>query len=201
MWECVQQYLQDTRNRSNPHLKDVTTMTIHKRQQNRESFRQKMRPTTPDIDDEQWDPSHSVEDILLQRKSDNTPGEYLGPELFTTRKREQQVLSIDKTGPKARNNHILRKTITGEKVTSNTTPAEKVDTIHLLDMALKLRGMLLETTGLMSFQKHDEWRRRLLASMQQEPTYSNESAPGITHILKADREIWYILDEKCQSGT
>ena len=68
-------------------------------------------------------------------------------------------------------------------------------------MALKRRGMLLEITGLMSFHKHDEWRRRLFASMEQEPTYSNESAPGITHILNADKKIWYIINEKCQSGT
>ena len=107
MWECVQQYLQDTRNRFDPRLKNVTSlMTMHRRRQNRESFRAKMRPTTPEIDDEQWDPSHSIEDILLQRKKETTPGEYLCPELFTTRKREQQALSINKTGSKAMKGHI-----------------------------------------------------------------------------------------------
>ena len=160
-----------------------------------------MRPTTPEIDDEQWDPSHGIEDILLQRKKENTPGEYLGPELFTTRKREQQALGNKRTGSKAKKSQTLWKTITGEEVTNDTTPTEKVDTVHLLDMALKRRGMLLETTGLMSFQKHDEWRRRLFASMQQEPTCSNESAPGITHILNADKKIWSLLNGKCEAGT
>ena len=65
-------------------------------------------------------------------------------------------------------------------------------------MALKRRGMLLHITGLMSFHKHDEWRNRVLTSMEQEPTYNNESAPGIIDILNADKTIWHTIDKKCK---
>ena len=34
--------------------------------------------------------------------------------------------------------------------------------------------------------------------MEQEPTYNNESAPGITDILNADKTIWHTINENCQ---
>ena len=71
-----------------------------------------------------------------------------------------------------------------------------VSALHLFEMAFKRRGMLLETTGPMSYSKHEEWRRRLWKAMTQEAIWENESAPGIPEILRADTKIRHLLDEK-----
>ena len=67
-------------------------------------------------------------------------------------------------------------------------------------MALKRRGKLFETTGLMSYAKHEVWRQRLWKAMEQETVWANESAPSIPDILKADERIWLLLQEECVSG-
>ena len=53
MWNCVQEQLQDTRNRFDPRLRDIApTMGLYNRRDCREAFRTEMRPTVPEIDDE-----------------------------------------------------------------------------------------------------------------------------------------------------
>ncbi len=67
---------------------------------------------------------------------------------------------------------------------------------HLLEYALKRRGIVLETAGPMSYLKHEEWRQHLFRSMRQEIVYQDELAPGIPDILKADERILILLERE-----
>ncbi len=72
---------------------------------------------------------------------------------------------------------------------------------HLLEHTFKRRGILRQTVGLMSYLKHEEWRRHLFKAMRQEVVYAGESAPGLADILHADRRIWLMLgDATIDSG-
>ena len=86
LWDCIQEYLQDTRNRHDPRLKDVpASMGVFSRNERREEFDKKIRDVMPEIDGETWQPAHDPEDQLLAMLDNNTLGDYMGPECFPHR--------------------------------------------------------------------------------------------------------------------
>ena len=201
LWDCIQEYMQDTRNRHDPRLKDVpVTMAVFSRNERREEFDKKFRDVMPEIDTDIWQPAYDPEDQLLAMLDDNTLGEYMGPECFPTRKAELLAKKKQKKSTKVGQVHNLWKSLTGEELEEEPKITTDVSALHLLEMAFKRRGKLLETTGLMSYAKHEVWRQRLWKAMEQETVWANESAPRIPDILKADERIWSILQEECVSG-
>ena len=201
LWDCVQEYLQDTRNRHDPRLKDVpVTMGVFSRNERREEFDKKFRDVMPEIDSDIWQPAFEPEDQLLAMLDANALGEYMGPECFPTRKAELQAKKKNKKSTKVGQVHNLWKSLTGEELEEEPKVVTDVSALHLLEMALKRRGKLFETTGLMNYVHHEKWRQRLWKAMQQETVWANESAPGIPDILKTDERIWELLAEECTSG-
>ena len=63
LWDCIQEYMQDTRNRHDPRLKDVpVTMAVFSRNERREEFDKKFRDVMPEIDTDIWQPAYDPED-------------------------------------------------------------------------------------------------------------------------------------------
>ena len=56
--------------------------------------------------------------------------------------------------------------LTGEELEEEQQNMD-VSALHLLEVAFKRRGNPLETTGLMSYAKHETWRQRLWKAMEQ----------------------------------
>ena len=68
------------------------------------------------------------------------------------------------------------------------------------EKAFKRRGMFMDTTGILSYQSHEIWRRRLFNAMAVDPPHASDSPPGIADILAADKQIWILLSERCATG-
>ena len=60
--------------------------------------------------------------------------------------------------------------------------------------------MVMDTTGILSYQSHETWRQRLFNAMAVEPPHASDSPPGIADILAADKQIWILLSERCATG-
>lgn len=190
LWDCVQEQMMDTRSRYDPRFKDTPpTMGIYTRRDRREAFKAPLRTLIPEVDDDEWDTGHEIEDVLLSRLDDNKFGEHLGPDFFPTLKQEQKHKEKNRKKSKVAAAGNLWKLISGEEVEEEEILQVDIAAYHLVDMAFKRRGMLFHTTGIMSFQKHDEWRRRIWRSKDKEAVWSNESAPGIQEMLRADAKI------------
>ena len=175
-------------------------MAVFSRNERREEFDKKFRDVMPEIDTDIWQPAYDPEDQLLAMLDNNTLGEHMGPECFPTRKAELLAKKKQKKSTKVGQVHNLWKSLTGEELEEEPKITTDVSALHLLEMAFKRRGKLFETTGLMSYAKHEVWRQRLWKAMEQETVWANESAPRIPDILKADERIWSILQEECVSG-
>lgn len=141
LWDCVQEYLQDTRNRHDPRLKDVpAAMAVFTRTERREEFDKKMRPVMPEIDTDAWQPAYEPEDQLLAMLDENTLGEYMGPECFPTRKAELLAKKKAKKPTKLVQVHNLWKSRTGEEIEEEPKITTDVSALHPLEMALKEEG-------------------------------------------------------------
>ena len=117
LWDCVQEYLQDTRNRHGPRLRDVpATMAVFSRNESREEFDRKSREVMPETDSDVWQPAYDPEDQLLAMLDENPLGEYMGPESFPTRKAELLAKKKQKNSTKVGQVHNLWKSLTGEKL-------------------------------------------------------------------------------------
>ena len=90
-----------------------------------------------------------------------------GPEAFCTRRQELSYKAKHRNGKAQAAGAALWKMLTGDELEEDTVEADTSD-IHLLEHAFKRRGILLQTAGLMSYFKHEEWRRHLDKSMRQE---------------------------------
>ena len=81
----MQEYLQDTRNRHDPRLRDVpATMTVFSRTERRKEFDKIFFEVMTEIGSDVWQPAYDPEDQLLAMLYENPLGEYMGPESFAT---------------------------------------------------------------------------------------------------------------------
>ena len=143
-------------------------MGVFSRNERREEFDKKIRKVMPEIDGDTWQPAHDPEDQLLAMLDNNTLGDYMGPECFPTRKAELLAKKKQKKSTKVGQVHNLWKSLTGEELEEEQKITTDVSALHLLEMALKRRGKLFETTGLMSYANHEVWRQRLWKAMEQQ---------------------------------
>ncbi len=188
-WDCIQAHLADTRQRYDPRAEDMPIrMAEPDREHRREAFVNEMRGAIPDVMQDDLEPAHWPENELYDRFRTNRLGPYMGPAEFPTLQQELVHKGQKKKGKAQAAGHALWKIITGEEMEEERVEADTSEQ-HLLEYALKRRGIVLETTGLMSYLKHEEWRQHLFRSMRQEIVYQGEAVPGIPDILKADKRI------------
>ncbi len=201
MWDCIQAHIAETRNTYDPGYQDLPPkMGKYDRLDRRKAFKDTLRSNLPEIDDDEWDPAWGPEDDLYQMFKDNALGDYMGPAAIPTRRQELKWKRLMKKGRKEAAGTALWKMITGEELEEDELVEAEVGGLHLLEIAFKRRGMLMHTTGLMTYAKTEDWRRRLWKAMKQEVTFATESPPGIADILRADQKIWNLLADKCIKG-
>ena len=75
-----------------------------------------MRDTVPEVDEYPWDPGHEIEDVILARLDEDALGEYLGPELFPSRKQELQAKTEATKTTNIAQGAFLWKMFTGEQI-------------------------------------------------------------------------------------
>ena len=194
-WDCIQAKLADTRAKYDVRSEGAP-VKMHKwdRTQRRKDVRESMIDAVPDIMTDDLDPAFHPEDILLARFEDNELGPYMGPDEFPTRHQEATFRHKNKKGHAEAAGATLWRMLTGQAVEENVISADASE-IHLLEYAMKRRGIVFQTSGLMSFKKCETWRRYLFRAMRQEVVYAGESPPGVADILKADSRIWLMLND------
>ena len=202
-WECLQAVVADTRQKHDYTLNDMPR-PLHsaERSHRRKLFKDKMVGAVPDILVDDLEPAHCCEDDCVAMFESNRLNMYLHPADCPTRRQE---LAITTARPAARRpkaagglawlNHQLVLQEEGDTKIS----ADISDTFRL-EKAFKRRGIALETSGLLPWNAHESWRRKLFTAMAQTPAHPSDSPPGIVDILAADKHIWILLSEKCITG-
>ena len=198
-FDCLQANMAETRARHDPRA-ESTGFKIPRqdRLDRRKALQNHLKDTVPEIMDPEMDPAWGPEDELVAMYSVDLLGEYMGPDQFPTR-RQEKLLKAKKPKNQAAGAHLW-KMITGEEVEDEEKLYADTSEFHLLEQAFKRRGILLHTSGLMGYMKHEEWRRHLWKAMKQETIYAGEAAPGVADVLRADKRIWLLLAEKTLDG-
>ena len=200
---CAQAHLADLRSEFDPRGTEAPAK-MHKfdRVQRRKLFKEELKEIMPEVEDDDMDPAWEPEDELYNMLREDELGDYMGPERFPSRRQEKVWKSNSKTGKCTAAGTSLWKMLTGEPVEEDAKLVDESvkSEMHLLEKAFKKRGILFHTVGLMSYQKHEVWRRMLWKAMRQTPTFAHEAAPGVADILMADKKIWLLLAEATLDG-
>ncbi len=196
---ATQAHLADLRAEFDPRGTDAPVkLHKHDRKMRRQLLRASLKDAFPEIEDPDFDWAWGPEDEVYNMLREDELGDYMGPECFPTRREEKKWLQKNKKGRNMAAATALWKTLSGHEVEEEKkllVPEVKRE-MHLINHAFRRRGLTLHSTGVMSYAKHETWRRRLFVAMNQEVTFADEAPPGIPDILKADEKIWDLLRDK-----
>ena len=156
-----------------------------------------MRPTTPDIDANSGIPPTASKTFSYSEKK-KTHQENTSAPNFSRKK-------TLRTSPQSRAREQKAARISSENQfqerrhdTKGENPNRKVNTIHLLDMALKRRGMLLHSTGLMSFHKPTNGEDASSHPWSRNQCTTTNRHPGLPTSSTQTRQYGILLIKKCQ---
>ena len=79
-------------------------------------------------------------------------------------------------------------------------PIIAVNSTMNLDMALKRRGMAMEVSGVMSYEKHELLRERLIGALNAESPDPRVQPASLDQVKAADRKVWEMMAYACRYG-
>ncbi len=114
-WDCLQADMAETRARHDPRV-DINTIKLPKqdRLDRRKAIKTAMRDHLPEIEDAEFDPAWAPEDDLVAMYAEDQLGDYMGPEMFPTRRQEKLWQKKNKKPRAVAAGANLWKMITGE---------------------------------------------------------------------------------------
>lgn len=130
----------------------------------------------------------------LQQQLDCNHGEYLHPPDCASRGQEVKKQRYRSKGRKPNAQGVVVEKVTRTAVTCDAS------TIHILDAALRRRGMCYHTKGLVNVEAHERIRTRLIKAVSKKPARTDWSPPSVEDALEVDRKIFFRLHKACARG-
>ena len=68
-----------------------------------------------------------------------------------------------------------------------------------VDYLLKRRAAAMEIGGILTFETHEQWRQILMETYMEAPP-PHHDAPGLSQLVRADQELFHVLNKMCRKG-
>ena len=149
----------------------------------------------------QVEPAHSLEDRVAKMAEENLV-KCISWADCPSRDEELQAEEENERSKKARVSNSL---VTDDKGYVKMTREQDSATADysksgLLNFVLTRRGIALDEYDVMSFDKHDQIRQRLMSELLDEPVDPRFEGPSLEQVKKADAFIFRMLGSECSGG-